>query len=73
MARKTQKERVIDYMVRFGSITTFDAFQDLGISKVTTRISELRRDGYDIIGEWETRINRYGEKKRIMRYRFPTR
>ena len=28
-----------------------EAFTELGITKLTTRISELRRDGYNIVGE----------------------
>lgn len=51
MNSNTQKQRIIDYIAREGSITTIEAFMELGITKLTTRISELRRDGYDIAGE----------------------
>lgn len=51
MNSNTQKQRIIDYIAREGSITTIEAFMELGITKLTTRISELRRDGYDIEGE----------------------
>lgn len=47
----TQKQRILDYIARNGSITTFEAFTELGITKLTTRISELRRDGYQIDGQ----------------------
>lgn len=51
MNSSTQKQRIIDYIAREGSITTMEAFSELGITKLTTRISELRRDGYNIVGE----------------------
>jgi hypothetical protein len=53
----------------FGSITTYDAFKDIGCTKLTTRISELRKEGYLIIGTAETSTNRYGEKVTYNRYR----
>ena len=41
----TQHERILDYMDRFGSITPMDAIFDLGITKLATRIGELRQLG----------------------------
>lgn len=64
----SQHERIIDYITRFGSISPMEAFNDLGITKLSTRISEMRADGIDFHQEWETRKNRYGEKVRYMRY-----
>ena len=69
--RPTQKDRIIQYIKNFGSITTLDAFRDLGITKLTTRISEMRRDGIVISGKPESVKNRYGEKCHIYRYSFP--
>ncbi len=51
MNSNTQKQKILDHLVREGSITTMEAFTELGITKLTTRISELRRDGYNIVGE----------------------
>lgn len=64
----TQHDRILNYMKEFGSITTLDAFRDLGITKLTTRISELRRDGVQIIGTPEVVENRFGDKCHIHRY-----
>lgn len=47
----TQKQKILDHLAKKGSITTFEAFAELGITKLTTRISELRKDGYPIRGE----------------------
>lgn len=64
-----QREQIYDYIVVFGSITPMDAFSDLGITKLATRVSEMRAAGADIIGEWESKKNRYGKTVRYMRYR----
>lgn len=64
----TQHERIIEYMRLFGSITPMDAFTDLGITKLSTRIGELMQDGYDIQKEKVTAKNRFGEKCHFMRY-----
>ena len=41
----TQHQRILQYIDDFGSITPMEAFQDLGITKLATRVSELIRDG----------------------------
>lgn len=66
-----QHERIIDYIDRFGSISPYEAFADLGITKLATRISEMRRAGVEILGKLEQSTNRYGETVRFMRYRRP--
>lgn len=67
----TQHGKILQYLNDHPSgITPMDAFIDLGITKLATRISELIRMGYDDIEKIpETRINAYGETKRYMRYR----
>ena len=64
----SQYERILNYMNEFGSISPMEAFNDLGITKLSTRISEMRADGLEFHQEWEVRKNRYGEKVRYMRY-----
>ena len=68
MGKITQHDRILDYMNEFGSITTLDAFRDLGITKLTTRISEMRRIGFSIEGTREAVKNRFGETCHINRY-----
>ena len=64
----TQKELVVKYIKDFGSISPMEAFSDLGITKLATRVSELIRDGESIKKVPEQRLNRYGKKCRFMRY-----
>jgi len=64
----TQCERIIDYMERFGSITTFEAFSELGITRLASRIHDLTRDGYQIEREMITRKNRLGDYVSYKKY-----
>lgn len=64
----TQKQLIIQYMKDFGTITTFQAFTDLGITKLTTRISELRSDGHRIASEKLNVKNRYGKPVKFNKY-----
>ena len=63
-----QYERILKYISDYGSISPMEAFADLGITKLSTRVSEMRKDGIEFNQEWEVRKNRYGEKVRYMRY-----
>lgn len=63
-----QQERIIKYLKRFNTITPFQAFADLGITKLATRISEMKRKGYVFNQELITTKNRYGETCQFMQY-----
>lgn len=67
----TQAERIRQYLNEFGSISPMEAFRDLGITKLATRISEMKKRGEEIIGVPERTENRYGEKVTYYRYRLP--
>ncbi len=68
MSKATQAQRVLDYMDEFGSITQFDAMQDLGVMRLASRISDLKKQGYPITSNVEAVKNRYGENCYIKRY-----
>ena len=65
----TQQQRILQYMRDFGSISPMEAFRDLGITKLATRISEMTRNGHAVTRQMETSQNRYGDTVRYMRYR----
>lgn len=69
--KETQHDRIINYLKAFGSITPMEAFMDLGITKLATRVSEMRRLGFEFDQEMEESTNRYGEIVRYMRYSLP--
>lgn len=63
-----QRERVLKYMQDFGSITSWEAYQELGITQLGARIHELKQRGVDIITEPVNKVNRYGEPVRFVKY-----
>lgn len=64
----TQEMRVLNYMLDNGSITSWEAIKEFGITRLSAKIFNLRRDGYFIENEWEHSINRYGDKVKYARY-----
>ena len=67
--KQTQINRIIDYMGRWGWITPLTAFQELGITKLATRISEMKDQGIGIYSEYVNVRTRFGEEVRVKRYR----
>lgn len=63
-----QKQRVINYIREFGSITSFEAYKDLGITQLGARIDGLQKDGYVFKTEWQTGKNRFGEPISYKKY-----
>lgn len=64
----TQAQRILDYMQEHGSITQLEALKDLGVFRLASRISELRKNGHQISSQMVKVENRYGEKCRVKRY-----
>ena len=68
--KDTQHAKIWRYIESHqNGITPMDAFIDLGVTKLATRISEMIRMGYPIDKEPESRINAAGDHIRYMRYR----
>ncbi len=67
-SKPTQTARILAYLEQFGSITQLEAIRDLGIMRLASRISEMRKNGIPITDKTETVTNRYGEKTYIKRY-----
>lgn len=65
----TQCERILRHLEDYGSITSLEAMTEYGIMRLASRISDLKKLGYPIIGDTETGKNRYGEETRFSRYR----
>lgn len=64
----SQKDRIINYIRQFGSITSWEAYQDLGVMQLGARIDQLQKEGYVFRTEWESKKNRYGENVSFKRY-----
>ena len=57
-------------ITRFGIITPIDAFKDLGITRLSAVVFDLKEKGVNIITDIEHGKNRYGKPTRYARYSF---
>lgn len=63
-----QRNAIIKYIDDFGSITSYEAYSDLGIMQLATRIKELKERGYTFKTEWIKKKNRYGKDTKFKKY-----
>ena len=69
MDKATQKNKILAFCEKYGSITVRDAFEKLNINSPTKRISELRASGnYEVETCEESNVNLLGETVRYNRY-----
>lgn len=66
----TQNDMVLQYLRERGSITQLDALRDLGIMRLASRVSSLKRMGQKISSSTGTGVNMFGEKKHFAIYKF---
>lgn len=65
----TQTKLVLDHMKRYGSITTLEAFQRYGITRLAARISDIRKsDNYFITSKMVEVKTREGKLTHVSRY-----
>jgi len=68
MKKLTQADRVLRHLKDNGSITSWEAIQQYGITRLSAKIYDLKHEGYVINSEYETAKNRYGENVSFKRY-----
>lgn len=68
MKKLSQHDLIMDYLMQFGSITPFEAFTDLGITKLATRVSEMKRIGIRFKTEKVESKNRFGKTVKFAKY-----
>lgn len=64
----TQTEKILAYIRENGSITPLDALREFGCMRLASRVTDLKRAGYEISRVMETSKNRNGEAVRYARY-----
>tara|TARA_R100000781_G_scaffold11049_1_gene10229 strand:- start:416 stop:643 length:228 start_codon:yes stop_codon:yes gene_type:complete len=64
----TQKDRIIRHLKDKGSITALEAMKEYGIMRLTSRICELKDQGYNIKSEFVSSKNRYNESVSFSKY-----
>ena len=65
----SQCDKIIRHLQDHGSITTLEAINEYGILRLASRVNDLKRRGYNIVGETKTGRNRYNEKTSFKVYR----
>lgn len=64
----TQVQKVLDHMQEYGSISTMEAFRKFGITRLASRIFDIRRMGIGVEAETVTYKDQDGETVRYARY-----
>ena len=67
--KMTQCERILRHLRDHGSISSLEAINEYGILRLASRINDLKRRGYNIVGETKTGRNRYEEKTSFKVYK----
>ena len=66
----SQAREIIEYVKNHGSITTMEAF-GLGITRLASRVHDIKSFGITVNKEMVTVRNRKGEDCRVARYTIP--
>lgn len=64
----TQNDRVLAYIRLHGGITSLEAYDKLGCTRLSARIKDLKEMGVAIGKVMVDRPNRYGETVRVAQY-----
>ena len=65
---KTHYTRLLDYLKQYGKITSLTAIRDLGNTRLSATIFELRKDGYNIPSRDVKVPNRWGGNTTVSEY-----
>lgn len=64
----SKRSEVLRWLEKGNTITSWEAFERFGATRLSAIIFDLRTDGHKIGGVWETTVDRYGDEKRFLRY-----
>lgn len=64
----TQNKQILTHLQEQGRITSLEAINKYGITRLSGRIFELRAQGYPIAKQMITVKNRFGEECRVAEY-----
>jgi|TARA_R100000081_G_C4819239_1_gene178034 hypothetical protein len=56
---KTHKERLLNYLIEYGSITSLESIRDLGNTRLSATIFQLREEGHCIPTEMTSVATRW--------------
>ena len=67
--KMTQTQAIISHLVKYGSITSMEAFEKYGATRLSSIIFTLRKRGYMIINKDHETTNRFGGKVNYAEYK----
>ena len=68
MKKMSLTRRVLNYMLDFDGITSWEAIKEFGATRLSAIIFNLRKKGFIIENEWIETKNRYGDNVRFVKY-----
>ena len=68
MEKTTQRGAVLHHLIKFGSLTSFEAFELFGATRLSAIIFDLRKQGYNIWTDSVSTKNRYGQPTTYAKY-----
>jgi len=72
MKKETHYTRTLAYLKNYGSITSLEAIRDLGNTRLSATIFNLRQDGYDISATNVSVPTRWGTTTTVAKYEINT-
>ena len=58
----TQNADVLEYMIRYDGITSREAYKNLGVTRLSARIADLKKAGFEIEVTRISTLNRHKKK-----------
>lgn len=59
---------VLKHLLDGGSITSWEAIQRYGATRLSAIVFKLKKEGFDIQDEWLEEYDRFGNKTRFKKY-----
>ncbi|MFT4063359.1 helix-turn-helix domain-containing protein [Paraburkholderia sp.] len=63
-----QRSRILDFLRRYGSLSTLDVRHMIDVMHPAARVMELRRCGHEIVTVWSNEMTPEGGEHRVARY-----
>ena len=67
MKKRTQRQRIIDYLARGRTLTPLEAWRRFGTERLAARVHELKGEGHDITSKLVKRGEAYVAQYRLER------
>lgn len=69
--KQTQTSSIKGYLLAGNSLTSMEAFEKFGCTRLSAKIFDLRKSGYNVVAEPINAFNRYGRPVTYYKYYIP--